>query len=408
MHFTPRPRWLMIVSTAMVVLPVLRSPMISSRWPRPTGVMASMALMPVCSGWCTGWRPKMPGAWISMRRSCTPDSAPPPSTGLPRPSTTRPSRPSPTGTDRMRPVALTVWPSLTPAASPSTTAPIDSSSRLRARPTAPLSNSSSSLTAASGSPATVAMPSPTSATRPTCAVETSGLKSSRFLRSAAAMSAVLMVSSAIGLVLVLLSSECVLQLVEPAADRSVDHGVAHLGDDAAEHRRVDHDLDLDLLAGGVAEGLGQPFALVIGERDRRTHLGDLLVGLSRAHLDELADDGWQRAGPAGADHHRDQGHRGRRGPAAQQVFDDLLAPGCGDARIGEGLAQLVVALQGLREAEQLVLDLTEGALGPGHAEEGLGVGERAIDCHLGVLLVGLLGRGAAVRPHERCAAIWLM
>ena len=36
----------MIVSMATVVLPVLRSPMISSRWPRPIGVMASMALMP--------------------------------------------------------------------------------------------------------------------------------------------------------------------------------------------------------------------------------------------------------------------------------------------------------------------------------------------------------------------------
>ena len=41
---------------ATVVLPVLRSPMISSRWPRPIGVMASMALMPVCSGSFTGWR----------------------------------------------------------------------------------------------------------------------------------------------------------------------------------------------------------------------------------------------------------------------------------------------------------------------------------------------------------------
>ena len=40
----------MIVSMAMAVLPVLRSPMISSRWPRPIGVIASMALMPVCSG----------------------------------------------------------------------------------------------------------------------------------------------------------------------------------------------------------------------------------------------------------------------------------------------------------------------------------------------------------------------
>ena len=40
----------MIASMPMAVLPVLRSPMISSRWPRPIGVIASMALMPVCSG----------------------------------------------------------------------------------------------------------------------------------------------------------------------------------------------------------------------------------------------------------------------------------------------------------------------------------------------------------------------
>ena len=58
----------MIVSMAIVVLPVLRSPMISSRWPRPIGISESMALMPVCIGSCTGLRPVMPGAWISMRR----------------------------------------------------------------------------------------------------------------------------------------------------------------------------------------------------------------------------------------------------------------------------------------------------------------------------------------------------
>ena len=57
----------------MVVLPVLRSPMISSRWPRPIGVIASIDLMPVCSGSCTGLRPMMPGAWISMRRGCDAD-----------------------------------------------------------------------------------------------------------------------------------------------------------------------------------------------------------------------------------------------------------------------------------------------------------------------------------------------
>src|SRR5690606_16361268 len=290
MHFTPRPRWLRIVSMAIVVLPSLRSPMISSRWPRPTGVTESTALMPVCSGSCTGWRPMMPGAWISMRRSCTPTSGPLSSTGLPRASTTRPSRPSPTGTDRMRPVALTGSPSLTEAASPRTTAPIDSSSRFSARPTTPLSNSSSSLTAASGSPPTVAMPSPTSVTRPTCAVSTLGCQPSRFLRSAAAMSAVLMVSSAIGGSSSSRRLQSVLELVEPGAHRPVDDGVAHLGDDAAEDRGIDHDLDLDLLAGGLAERLGQALPLVVAERDRRAHLGDLLVGLGGAHLDQLPDD----------------------------------------------------------------------------------------------------------------------
>jgi hypothetical protein len=46
----------MIVSIAMAVLPVWRSPMISSRWPRPIGIMVSMALMPVCIGSCTDLR----------------------------------------------------------------------------------------------------------------------------------------------------------------------------------------------------------------------------------------------------------------------------------------------------------------------------------------------------------------
>src|SRR6478609_8769190 len=42
--------WLMIVSMQTAVLPVLRSPMINWRWPRPIGVIESMALMPVCRG----------------------------------------------------------------------------------------------------------------------------------------------------------------------------------------------------------------------------------------------------------------------------------------------------------------------------------------------------------------------
>ena len=51
----------MIASRAIAVLPVLRSPMISSRWPRPIGVIASTALMPVCSGSQTGCRSATPG-----------------------------------------------------------------------------------------------------------------------------------------------------------------------------------------------------------------------------------------------------------------------------------------------------------------------------------------------------------
>ena len=137
---------------ATVVLPVLRSPMISSRWPRPIGVMASMALMPVCSGSCTGLRPMIPGAWTSMRRVPTLVSGPLPSTGSPRVFTTRPRRPSPQGTERISPVACTDWPSSMDSTSPSTTAPMDSSSRFRARPIVPSSNSSISLTAQSGRP----------------------------------------------------------------------------------------------------------------------------------------------------------------------------------------------------------------------------------------------------------------
>jgi hypothetical protein len=39
----PEPFWLMMASTAIAVLPTWRSPMISSRWPRPIGTIASIA-----------------------------------------------------------------------------------------------------------------------------------------------------------------------------------------------------------------------------------------------------------------------------------------------------------------------------------------------------------------------------
>src|SRR5262245_43130250 len=195
----------------------------------------------------------IPGAWISIRRSWVPTSSPLPSTGSPRALTTRPSTPSPTGTDRMRPVDLTVWPSSMLSDSPSTTAPIDASSRLRARPTVPSSNSSSSFTAASGRPEMRAMPSPTSLTRPTVRASSDGSNPSRFLVSAAAMSAAERVSSAIGRSFAV-HLQAALQLVETGAHRAVDDGVADGDHEPPDHRRVDDDLDRDVLAGGVGDG----------------------------------------------------------------------------------------------------------------------------------------------------------
>ena len=46
MQITSLSRLLMIVSMPIAVLPVWRSPMISSRWPRPIGIIESIALRP--------------------------------------------------------------------------------------------------------------------------------------------------------------------------------------------------------------------------------------------------------------------------------------------------------------------------------------------------------------------------
>ena len=155
----------MIVSTAIAVLPVWRSPMISSRWPRPIGIKASMALIPVCIGSLTDWRAMMPGALTSTRCSWVSWSGPLPSMGWPRPSTTRPRRPRPTGTETMRLVRLTVSPSRIARSSPNTTTPTLSVSRLSAMPRTPAEgNSTISPCMTFCRPKMRAMPSPTEST----------------------------------------------------------------------------------------------------------------------------------------------------------------------------------------------------------------------------------------------------
>jgi hypothetical protein len=131
----------MMVSMATAVLPVWRSPMISSRWPRPIGTRLSSALSPVCIGSCTERRGMMPGALTSTRARCVVSIGPLPSIGLPSPSTTRPNKPLPTGTSTMVSVRLTVSPSLMSRSSPKITTPTLSVSRFSAMPRTPFWNS---------------------------------------------------------------------------------------------------------------------------------------------------------------------------------------------------------------------------------------------------------------------------
>src|SRR6266511_2990177 len=290
MHFTWRfgspdsqlSRWLMIASMATAVLPVWRSPMISSRWPRPMGVMASMDLMPVCRGSFTGWRWTTDGAWTSRALVSSVSMSPLPSTGRPSGSMTRPRNWSPTGTERIRPVCLTSSPSSIWEASPRITHPIWRTSRLNAIPRMPPGNSSSSLARVEGRPSTRAMPSPVSVTRPTSSRDTPGSKPSTCLWRALLISSELMVSSAT-------SSHPFASLREPRsrssgqalqrqlqlpADRAVDDLVAHASDHAAHDRGIHHDLDVHPSSRGPGQRLPQPRLPRVVEGNRGASLHD--------------------------------------------------------------------------------------------------------------------------------------
>ena len=135
----------MIASTHMAVLPVVLSPIINSLCPLPIGIMASIALMPVCTGVSTDFLMATFGATISTSRVSFVSTGPLPSIGDPIPSTTLPKSSSPTGTCITLPVPRTSVPSLMPRGSPRMTIPTLSSSRFRAIPATPPSNSTSSL-----------------------------------------------------------------------------------------------------------------------------------------------------------------------------------------------------------------------------------------------------------------------
>src|SRR5262245_22976475 len=214
--------------------------MMSSRWPRPIGVIASMALMPVWSGSLTGCRSAMPGAIISIGRVVSARMGPFPSRGLPSGSTTRPMSPGPTGTSSSAPVRRTVWPSFRSLYSPRMIAPIEPSSRLKTWPRTPPSNSSISPASALSRPWMRAMPSPTSRIVPTSATSSVERKDSISLRRTAVISSGLnrmaLLGDRDGRVRL---REALAQLGELTADAAVGDEVADAQHGPADERGAD-------------------------------------------------------------------------------------------------------------------------------------------------------------------------
>src|SRR5215469_10861970 len=390
--------WLMMVSMAMAVLPVCRSPMISSRWPRPIGVIASIALMPVCSGWLTLARWTTEGACSSSARRTVPSISPLPSSGTPSGSTTRPRKPSPTGTESTSPVRRTCWPSSTLVKSPRMTTPISRTSRLSARPRIPPGNSSSSLAIAEGRPSTCAMPSPASVTTPTsCREAPSGSYAWTKLASASRISSGRIVSSA--MVLASFSLECRLsarqlprgprpgcaprrsgcappsgrqllsKLGEPARHAAVNELIPDLDGYSTHDPGIDNDIQVNIVAVGVRQGGGEPPALIFGEPGGDPHDGDQALPPGGGHPPVLVQRRLQVTSSR-VDHRLgDQAERGRahlgRQQRVQQAALALLR-----SLIFQGRPQGRLGTEDPAEPEQLILQVIELAFALGRGRGG--------------------------------------
>ena len=167
MQMTSLSFWLTIASRAMAVFPVWRSPRISSRCPLPTGMRASMTLIPVSSGAATGSRSMIAGAGCSRGVLSRCGRAPFSSRGLPVASITRPSNASPTTTSATRPSRFTSWPALSEFPVPSRIMPTFSGSRPATMPRVPSSVSTSSSAVTRARPLAYATGPLTEMIRPT-------------------------------------------------------------------------------------------------------------------------------------------------------------------------------------------------------------------------------------------------
>src|SRR5262245_11813622 len=361
--------WLMIVSSAMAVLPVLRSPMISSRWPRPMGVMASMALMPVCKGVSTGCRPATPGAVNSTGRRCPETISPLPSRGLPSGSMTRPIRASPTGTDRSCPVARTSCPSAISRYSPRMMTPTEFSSRLKATPRTLASvNSTISPAMTPDSPYTRAMPSPTSSTRPTSST-------APVFRPYWLISLTRTDTTSFGFNDMTASlDQLVAEGVQLPEDAGVEAPVAELHDQPAQQVRLDADVEDRFLVGDLAGPLQEPVALIVRQRGGRADGHPHPAGLLLDHFVVQNRRGPEHLQPLVVVEDQEVVQEERVDPALQGLRQDLLVGLTAGDAAGEERADHGVGRGNFREQRrQLLADLLDGIVLPRHGVEGLGV-----------------------------------
>src|SRR4051794_6298931 len=277
-----------------------------------------------------------PGALNSTGRVSLDSIGPSPSSGLPSGSTTRPSNPSPTGTDATLPVRRTGPPSLTLSHSPKSATPTLSSSRLNARPVTPGSSSSISSATQFSRPWTRAMPSPTCRTAPTSARSVSTWNFSiRSLR-------IDVISS--GRNFIVRSAPCVRQVLaksfEPAAHARVEPHRSGLEDDASDQVWVHLALRLDLAAGSGFDLVEDALEVVVGERVRGRQLDVEDALLLRDERVELVGDLAELCGPALL---REQAHE----------VDDELVGSLRDVREDVGL-EARVGLGVLEQQPQLV------------------------------------------------------
>src|SRR6185312_3993101 len=211
---------------------------------------------PLCTGCDTDLRAITPGATFSTGELSLALTGPLPSIGLPSASTTRPSSSGPTGTSRMRPVVLTVSPSVRYSYSPSTTAPTESRSRFSASAVPLFGSSIISPDITSARPWMRTMPSDTETMVPSLRASAASFTFSMRLRISSLISEGL---SVVAMLVSLITRRCAahgelnllvqqrrLQAFQPPAHRAVDDHIAGVDHGAADHGRIDALLQFDL------------------------------------------------------------------------------------------------------------------------------------------------------------------